>query len=242
MYKVEVDQTLCQIMAIYRRVGIWRSEGESDFRSSCMRILYFLHYFGLSFYILTGAFYGYVNDDMGQLIFLVAAEIAVVVITVKLAFLIWRKDKILKFLYDPILSHCTKNYDESVEVDDKIKKITVLNKVYFRFIFFNLIFMIVLPSKQFTDGDKMIPGFIHFDLDSDYEMVLYWMAYLYGSVGCFCSVVYSFASIFIWYIVYNYSIEYKLLCQRFRSLGHTIPNTYQQELINLIRAHRNLFE
>ncbi len=170
MYKLEVDPTLCRVMEIYRRVGIWRNEDES-----CMRILYFLQSFSCIVYVSVGAYNAYVNDDRSELIFLVEAEIASLTTWLKTAYLLWRKDEILNFLYDPIVTHCNENYyGESLIANQKIKKFAGFLKVYGVMII--LIVTIVSSVPIFMSDEKMLPLLIHFNLESDYHMVLYWLA------------------------------------------------------------------
>ncbi len=242
MYKLQVDPTLCRLMEIYRRVGIWRNEEESDFRKSCMRILYFLQYFSFLIYVLIGAYIAYLNDETNQLIFLVEVGIAVSIAWLKLSYLLWRKDEILNFLYDPIVTHCTENYGESLKAKQKIRKFAAFIKVYTVMIFTIVTTVSVLSLPIFMSDEKMLPLFIRFNSESDHEFVLYWSAYLFGTVGCLISAVYTSFLVFIWYILYNYSIEYKLQGHRFRSIGTTASDTYHQELIHLIRAHNKLFK
>ncbi len=239
MYKLEVDPTLCRMMEIYRRAGIWRNEDESDFRKSCMRILYFLQYFSFPVYVLVGAYNAYLSDDTNQLIFLVEVGIAALITWLKSAYLLWRKDEISNFLYDPIVTHCTENYGESLIAKQKIRKVAAFIKIYTWMLVGMEITVLSLPI--FTSNNRMLPMFIRFDLESDYDLILYWLAYLCGAVGCVFSLIYTTLLLFIWYILYNYSIEYKLQGHRFRSIGTTTSNTYHQELIHLIRAHNKLF-
>ncbi len=239
MYKVELDPTLCRIMEIYRRVGIWRNDGESDFRSSSMRVLYFFLYCLFSVYILTGA---YISEDRNQKIFLVGIAISLSIITVKLAYLLWRKDEMLMFLDDPIMAHYTEDYGEAVIINQKIKSVAVFCKVYTLIIIVTLFIVVLLALPIFPRDVKMLPGFIPFTLESDYDTILYWMAFIYGAVSSYLSGFYSLATLFVWYIMLHYAIEYKLLGHRLRSLGTKIPNAYHQELIHLIRAYTNLLE
>lgn len=242
MYKVKIDQTLCRMIEVYRRLGLWRNEEESDLRSSCIRILYFLQYLGFSLYLLMGTCHAYLNKDVNRVAFLFEAQIIVLVLTVKLVYLLWRKDEMLKFLNDPIVAHCTEDYGQLVKVNNKMEKVGLLYKAYTLNVIVSAFFEILLPLTIFTNDVKMLPAFIRFRMESDYEMIFYCMLYIYGSVSFLISTVYIFFILFIWYIMYNFAIEYKLLGHRFRSLHTTTPNTYLQELIQLMSSHHVLFE
>ncbi len=241
MYKLQVDPTLCRMMEIYRRVGIWRNENESDSRKSCMRILYFLQYFSFPVYNFVGAYNAYHNNDKNQLIFLSEIVLAALITWLKSSYILWRKDKISNFLYDPIVTHCTENVGESLIAKQKIRKFAAFIKFYTLMISSIVIILLLMPLPMFLSDEKVLPLFIHCKLESIYDMVLFWIAYLCGSIGIALSAVYSSLMLFVWYILYNYSIEYKLLGHRFRSNDTTSPNAYHQELIHLIRAHNKLF-
>ncbi len=132
MDKVEVDPTLRRMIEIYLRVGIWRNDGESDYRKSWMRILYFFQYFSFVVFVLTSIYHAYLSKDTNQIIFFVDVEIQTLIIMVKSFYLLWRKDEITKFLYDAHMTHChTKDYSESAIVNQKIGKFAIINKVYF---------------------------------------------------------------------------------------------------------------
>ncbi len=242
MYKLDVEPILCQIIVLYRRLGIWRDDGESEFRKSCMRILHFLQFLSYFIFNLTAAYQAYQSGHINELIYYSELEICFAVLAIKLAYLLWRKNEILTFLYDPIVNHCTEDYGESMIAKQKFKKFTVFNKLYSVILSSTLVIVILVALPIFTDDKKMLPLFIRFNLESDHDTVLYWMAYISGSVNVFLSCVFSTLMLFVWNIMYNYSIEYKLLGHRFKSLGVVTPNTYYEELIQLIRSHNNLFE
>ncbi len=241
MYKVDLDPTLRQIIKIFHHLGIWQNEeGFNVIRVLCKRILYFLQYLSFCIIILTTIYY---CDDESQIIYLSEAEIMASVLLVKLCYLLWRKDLIFQFLYDPILNHYTADRNEMVAVKEKMKTIFTFNKIYVWTMNLTLFFSHLVPLWMFvSDGVKMLPLFINFNWKSDYDMVAYSMAFVYLAIGCLLSVSYTFAMLFIWYIMFNYAIEYKMLGDRFRSLGATNQNSYQQELINLILIHNNLYE
>lgn len=47
--------------------------------------------------------------------FLVEVEILLFVVTIKLLYLLWKKDEILAFMFYPIVSHSTADADELVD-------------------------------------------------------------------------------------------------------------------------------
>ncbi len=242
MYKVEVDITLRRIIEIFGRIGIWRNGEESAVRKSSIRILYFLQYLSFLIYLLIVAYQAYLSADRSQFVFLVEAIISGTVVTVKLVYLLWRKDEVLNLLYDPNVTHCIENRDESLEVNQNINKIAILNKVYCLIMILTFFISIVAVLPTVARDEKLLPLFINFNLKREFDVILYWMTFIYISGGLALSVTYTLTMLFLWFIMFNYSIEYKLLGRRLKSLGTITSNTYPQELIHLIRAHNNLFE
>ncbi len=243
MYKPEVDPTFRRLIEFFHRVGIWVNDEESDFRKFCMQSLHYFFYFLFSVYLAIGAYSAHLSEDRSQLVFLIAIGIAASITWIKMSYLFGRKDEMLKFFYDPIVAHCAENYGEWLIVKQKIRKATAFTKFY---IFMLILIVTILPILPiFSRDDRVLPLSIHFNFESGYDMVdmvLYWMTYLCGMIGSVLSAAYSCTLLFIWYILYNYAMEYKLLGHRFRSNDTTAPNAYQQELTRLIRAHNNLFK
>lgn len=242
MYKLEVDPTLRRIIEAFHLIGVWRNGEDSSFRASCIRILYFFQYFSFCVFILLFSTGAYANQDRYQQIFLIDVQISTSVILVKLFYLLFRKNELLNFLYDPIVTHSTADYDESTVVKNKMKKVAVFYKFYAVVIAITILSESFRPLPIFMGDVKMLPLFIRYNLASDYDAV-YWTAFIYGTIGCFYSGFYIMATVFTSYIMYNYAIEYELMGHRFRSLGYkSSKNTYRQELVQLIRAHTNLFK
>nr|QGW45402.1 odorant receptor 29 [Bradysia odoriphaga] len=242
MSHLEWDPTLRRFIEFLYAIGIWSKDGESKSWMELKRILFFLQYFSFVVYLFIGGRQAYKNGDMAQLVFLSENQIACIVVLMKLAYLLWRKDEMTTFLYDDNVTHCNANREESAIVNGNNRKIAIFNKVYTTAIMVGITFMLVISSPAFTNDDKMLPVFIHFDLDCYYDSVLYWIVYVDAFLGTFFCGIYTFTMLIIWYIMYNYSLEYKLLGRRLTLLGTETPNTYRQDLIHSIDGHNNLFQ
>ena len=242
MYKIEIGGTLRRLIQTFYLFGIWRNENESDFRKSCMRLPYLIHYSSYLIFLLT---YAFLSGDKDQLIFLVAVSTCVLIIVIKLWYLLYRKDEILQFLYDPIVTHCITDYAESIEVKNKIGNFVKFIQVFILALI-AIFFLINTISLPIFTSEKSLPLFVRFNLEGDYAMIIYWVAFLYSTLGIFLSVTYVFTIVFIWYLMFNYSIEYKILGNKFRRLGKTSEKTtklsFHKDLIDLIKAHQKLFK
>lgn len=244
MYKVETDQTLRRLMQIYYWFGIWGNGDVSAFRKRCMRLLYLIQQssFCIFFVIFT-----LLSGDNNEQIFFVEIEIVISVELVKCWYLLYRKDEILQFLNDPIVTHCNTDYDEWMEVNKKNNKFSKFIKVYSWALAAGILINIPVALPIFA-SEKKLPLFIPFDFESDYDTVFYWLAFVYISISCFCCAIYTLATVFLWYIMFNYAIEYKLLRNKFRRLGYattemrkkSTANSFHRDLIDLICVQINL--
>lgn len=242
MSQVREDPTVRHFIEILYSIGIWPMDNESISWTSCKRILFFLQYFSFVVYVLLGVRQAYTNGDTAQLVFLAENQIAVIIVLMKLAYLLWRKDEISTFFYNGNVTHCNANRKESAIVNYSNRKIAIFNKVYATGVIVAIVFMLLISSPAFANDNKMLPMYIRFDVECSHAAVLYWIVYVDASLGAVFSGIYTFTMLIIWYIMYNYSIEYKLLGQRLRFLGIGTPSAYQQDLIRLIDEHNNLFE
>lgn len=231
MFQAEVDKTLCFVVMVLHQIGFWHTDEQSYRREMLRRTVFIFNTLFLIFIIM----WSFQSDDNEKL-FLMEVAVSVAVALVKLFYMLWRKDEILTFFEDPIVTHCITNRNELAEVNDKIKKIGKFFQFYFLMMFVSMSLVIIAPLPMFS-GQKMLPLFIRFDSESDYETVIYWLLFVFMSLGVILSMITSYLMLFVWYIMHNYSIEYKLLGNRFKRLG---GSTYQQEFADLIDSHKNL--
>lgn len=233
MFEVKVDKTLCIVVALLYEFGVWRKDEEPYRRWIFRRTLFILQYISFLIYILTLAFR---SDDDDEKLFLINVAIGIFVVIVKMFYLLFKKDEILTFFEDPIVAHCITNNDDAIEVNDKIKVFGKLSQVYLSVILLATIAVTFSPLPIFS-GQKMLPFFVRFDSESEFDTILYYVSYVFVSFGAFASFVFNWMTLFIWYIMFNYSIEYKLVGNRFQRLGGP---TYERDLIDLILSHKNL--
>lgn len=251
MYKVDVDETLCRIIKLFYWFGIWQNDEESAYRKMGKKLFHFLELIFMFIFVLLCTF---LSDDNTQSIFLVEIDVVMAVLIIKLSYLLWRKDEILNFLYDPTVTHCIVDSHESMEVNKKISKITKFSRAY-SFALAIAYITVILASLPIFTNERLLPMFIRFDLLSDYDTLFYWMTYVCVSCGCFPFILFNSLMPFIWYMMFNYSIEYEILGNQFRCLGKKRKEKqvgrnsrlndrhfFLNDLINLIRAHQNLFE
>lgn len=246
MYKIEVNQTLCRIIEMFYRFGMWQNDDEYAFLKIGKKLFYILFWLLFLIFILTNAF---LCDDMNESIFLVEIVIMGVVMHVKLMYLLFKKEKILEFLYDPIVAHSTQDRLEW----SKIKKFMKFTRIYFLTLAITYVANIAVQLPAFSNNNKL-PFFVSFPWQSE---IIYWMAYAFVTLVFAYGIIINSITVLIWYIMLGYSIEYEALGDKFQNLGmksvtNKIPQTISKsssprnlivkELIALIKHHQNLFK
>lgn len=253
MNKIEQNQTICRIFKLFYNLGIWQNEQESRKEFAVCKIgrkLFYLIYFvQYQIFLVT---YALLSDNSNASAFLTAIEIPTAVITIKLVYLLWKKEEILTFIYDPIVSHSSADGQDLEEIKKKVKIFTKFIQTYMVMLVSGTVVMFFSCLPIFSSG-KMLPLFISFKLSSKYSEILYWLAYGYVTSFLLCVNLVNFSTVIFWYIMLNYSIEYQVLGNKLKNLGinkteqlqencqSASRNLFHQDLIGLIRAQRNIF-
>lgn len=228
-----MDSILHRLVVLLFLIDIWQKDGESSLRCLIKRVLHFIYIISFLTFFLTCAVR---SDNAGEKCFLANCTLLVAITTLKAYFIIWKKEEILTFLCDYIVSHdCLTDQEESVEVAKKMKKVEKFSLNYIKLLLFTLLSFVIFPL---FNVEKTLPGFITFQSDSEYATIFYYVAYAHLTLCAILGYIYCFLMLFIWYIMWNYAIEYKLIGNRFKRLGGA---TYHRDLIASISAHRNLF-
>lgn len=252
MEKLEIDPSVRRIVKIFYQIGIWRNDEDSD---KSKRNLFYFVYFSLFFLFIVAS--AYLSDDKNKSIFLVEAAIIIAVVIIKLFYILWKKEKILKFLY------YRSTVDHSNENSRKIQFFIKFVHAFLIMLVVSCIFYVVSTLPMFSN-EKMLPLFIKYTLSCQYSEIIYWVAYISIVSEIAFSVVCTSVSLFIWYAMLNFAIEYDELGNKFRNLGvdkatevssrknagcnkltkvSSRKNAkFLPDLIILIKAHQNIFQ
>lgn len=131
-----------------------------------------LYYILFQIFLVTCAF---LSDDDDEFVFLISLEIILTFVTIRLVYLLWKKQEILTFLYDPIVAHSTADNEMSVKINKKLKKCMTFLHAYLFFVGTTFVSYIVSCLPILSD-DKMLPFFISFTLDVKFSDFLFWIA------------------------------------------------------------------
>lgn len=243
MHSIQVDETIQKIMQIFYRIGLWQSEEESNYRKISRKFFY--TFFGVLFPIFF-AINAFLCDDRNESFFSLQIAIIVGVMYVKFQYLLFNKQEIIEFLFDPTVVRSIEYRDEYNQMRRKIEKFMKFVRPYCLMIYITAALLIV-SKLPILSSDKGLPLFISFSWN-DSEIV-YWLAYLYVSLLIFLFDTANLITVLIWYVMLNYSIEINLLGNKLRKLGvrkeiikdsPTERSVYVDDLVVLIKDHRKL--
>lgn len=241
--------TICRIVKLFYQLRVWQDEKESASRKT--KLFYLFLYFLFQVSIATCAF---LSDDNSERTFLVVALVLSVVMLIKLTYTLLRKDEIFGFLYNPIFDKSTKDRNE-LKLSLKITNFIRFVRAFLFIISVGCVFVNVSCLPIFS-SEKRLPLFIRFTLTCKYSSIIYWLLYAFIAFIALFSLFSTLLSVLIWYVMFNYSIEYEVLGNKLRNLRditatkvllkRDIPlvkqNILQHDLIGLIKDHRQLFE
>lgn len=245
MYTFEVHETIHRLVRLYYRLGIWQNEDESKFRKMGRDIFY------LTYFVLQSLFYfmlAFIKDNTNTRIFMLEVGIGLGIIIVKVVYVLWKKEEILEFVYVRIIAHST-NYRQRWQ--EVTRKWNIFWKLVHIFIFelgSAMVFISVSCLPVFIN-EKKLPLYIDYSLDSE---ILYWVTYIFNALGFVFASIYLLVSVFVWYVMLSYSIEYQELGIRLKNLGKNEElqgksqsakrNSFARELVDLIKTHQNIYE
>lgn len=244
MYNVEPNETIQRIVKILHQTGVWRLVEASIFRETCRKLFFLLYLIAFQVFNAISAF---LTDDKNETIFLTEIGVFYAVITVKQVYLLWKKDKIIAFLNDPISAHSTEHHEVSQYVNRKLNGFMRFVHIYLLMLTITSSFIGTSCLPMFTT-EKKLPYFISYSIDWTQSEIMYWFMYGFVSLAIIYGFIFNFVTIFIWYLMFNYSVAYEVVGNQLRNLGvdrrptATERNLFQLQLIDSVETHRNTFE
>lgn len=246
MYKIEPNKTIQQIVKILYQTGIWRNGEESAIRKSSRK--FFLLFYIIVFQVFNDAS-AILSDDKSELIFLAEIGMFYAVITFKQVYLLWKKEEITAFLNDPITAHSTECHAVHELANKKIKKFMRFIHVYLWMLGITSSFIGISCFPIFTTSKKL-PFFISYSFNWTQSEIVYWMTYGFVVSALYFGYLFNLVTIFIWYLLFNYSVAYEVLGNQLKEIGTSRsvgkPRkaflSAERKLIDSIKAHRNIFQ
>lgn len=238
MYKIELPPTITKISTFFQFIGFW----PSDKRPACLKSSFkFFFAFCYALFTINVVLFAVLVDEVNDSIFMVQMAIIFGIICLK-SFYLLQKHDILTLLYDPIVTHSIEDRQEYVLFSNKVQQLMTFVHVYLIALLLTQGFHVSYSIFQAIMSDvKVLPLFMTFTWhDSN---ILYWCTFVLTTVSIFFTVPVSLFTIFLWYIMFNYSIEYEILGGKMRKLGRGMSRkqeSFVDDLIALVKAQRKL--
>lgn len=205
MHKIDFSQTFPRIVKLLHKIGVWHNGEESACRKVARKSVFLLYFNLIQIFIATSA---YLAHDKSESIFLVQMVIVIFVLTIKLCYLLWKKNEILT-LYER-----TKCFTDN----QKMKKFVKFVNGYFFMLGVAAVFFIESTLPIFSSV-KTLPFYIRFRYTGKYSEMIYWAAYVFvGSSIFFCNI-FNLITPLLWRIMLSYTLEYEALGNNLKNLG-----------------------
>lgn len=240
--KVEEDRAISLLIDFLYYVGIWTHSPESNLRKFCKEIVMMIESLTLVILISAGMYQAYKDGETVQYFSLMEFQISLVTTVMKLAYGILSKERLLKFFLDPNVTHHKANSEQAKLVNIENRKFYVFNKFYFANLLATITLLNLVALPIFSGHKNSLHFFINIEFNFKYGQIVYWIVYVQVGFACVVDAMFAFSMVIVWYILYNYSIEYKVLGQRLRCLGTGTTSTYQKDITQLVKDHQNLYE
>lgn len=254
MFSIEVDETVNQIKNSFYRLGLWHAGEETTRKETARKLFFSIYTVLLPISLLSGV--SLTVERLEDSLFLIEAAIMTVIMSVKLFYIIWRKDEILQML-DRIGMYSTKHASESKRINGKLNHFMSLMKIFFSCSV--LIAICALLIVPFLGSEKKLFFNIGFPLDWQHSEFAYWIAFTFILTEVILSAISVLFSIIVWYLFLNCSLRFQLLGHDLRSMGVIeevvdssgkkrkvskleMENQFSKDLVAAVKSHREIIE
>lgn len=234
---------MSQITAILHYFGMWQNDDEPILRIMMKKLLHSIMALSFVAATATGSIF---TDNLEESIFLAALSVLFFVGFVRLTFVLRKKKEILAFLHD-IGIHSFTDQKLFIETKKKLANFTLMANSL-NFMMTAGIFLPPISCLPIFSNKKKLPLNVGFPLNWRTSEIAYWITFMFVEFGLFFCATATLVVIQFWYLMLNYSVKYQMLGNDLKTLGLTEittkqkQNSFIQELIKLIKIHRQLRE
>ncbi|XP_037051747.1 uncharacterized protein LOC119085435 isoform X2 [Bradysia coprophila] len=159
-----------------------------------------------------------------------------------MAYVLW-KNRFLLMLVHETGTHSTNDQKIFIEMRDNLNFLMKFGQIFMMMVAFaSFLLAIVFPIANYRR--KVLFVNVAFPLDKTHGTV-FWIASLYLGIGIFCATVMTFFAVMLWYIMFNFVIDYKLLGRQLKDMGKTgltlstrrQDELYREEIISAISTY-----
>lgn len=116
---------------------------------------------------------------------------------------------------ESILENLQIDYNADKEINLKIKNFTKCSYLFVTLACFGSFFLIIFPMSLGS-----LPFKIWFPLDWKHNRIFYWITAFYCIMSYIFSIVTAvYFRLFVWFLLYNASLQYQLLGKRLKNLS-----------------------
>lgn len=223
-------------------VGMWR-ENETFPRKLLRICTHSLLSLSYSVSLIVGAVQ---SDDKKETIYLGVCGLTAGVNTIKLTYILWKTEEIFGFL-SKIAEYSIEDVEEFDKISNRLRKFINFVVIFLFNLFSGAAFLFIFPIFS---SEIVLPFNVAFPLDWRKGGFTYWIAYFYVMSVSIHAIFAAVFIVIVWYLMLNSSLQYQLLGNQFKMLGHRKLNVsqaenqshYRHSLIALIKTHRHIKE
>lgn len=238
MFNIEIHKTYDRITSVFYGFGIWSRNDRSSYQGFEVYLIPYLVFYAIFPVLL--AFEACVSDNLNATIFLADEATATLVVTVKLAYLLWKQTEIHSLLHE-ISSYSIVDQNQFLQIKKELKNFTNFVIFYLWLVAVGCCFLLCLPLLS---SEKKLPFNINFRLKWSYSEVAYLIEYSYITFALLLSCVCVLLNPIIWYMMLNCSMKYQILGSRLKNMGRRLEaeekHFFLQELIESIKIYQHL--
>lgn len=248
MYNIKLHSTVTKMTNVFYHFGMWGNENENASRQMAKKLLHFVPF---ATFLISAALGAFVSQDWNECVFMAVAAVMIAVLTLKLFYICWRREMILRFLHE-VSEHSIKHHNTFIRINNRIESFI---KFGYAFLAMILMAQLSLTVPPLFLSEKILSINIWFPLDWKTSAISYWIAYFFAAGSLLYLCVISFLTIILWYMMLNCTIKYEILGDQFREMGEmeATPNkslipkadkekAYLRNLYALIETHQNIKE
>lgn len=252
-YTIQPHRIIGQIIEILKFAGMWGTDSRPVFIDVLTKVFHFslstLFFVALIVASLSSA-------NRNESLYLAAVAVSAAVHSVKLVYVLGKKDQLLTFLKN-VCYHSVRDSKHFGMVEQRINSFAKFGFIFLVLVTVGILgfYILTLPIFSSDTDDVNLPLRVAFPLDWKNNRINYWIAHLFviGAIST-DAIVISF-SVVCWYTLFNCSLKYKILGNQLRALGRWTDDTvvsnlspnereelFSQNFAELVTAHRNIRE
>lgn len=246
-YNIKVPPRIEQIIYLFYLIGLWQDDNRTNFRKWVWKIFHLAVYVYYPVSLAVGAL---TNDNENARMFLVVLSIVTFVLAVRLYYILWKKDQIIKFIIE-MGAHSIEDNEQFCFVNNKIR-VFIKFVTYLQFMLVSSVIAMTIITSPIFSNEKMLPMNIYFPLDWKNNELFYWIAFLFVNYEMMISLVSALLNTIVWYLLMSFGIKYQTLGNQFKNLGSETERKgilvrenqelFNLKLVELIKNHHGLQE